>query len=159
MTSCNRIERYLQAHHVPYEILTHAHSHTSMATVHSAHIDAARLAKAVLLEGEEGLVAAMLPADRDIRLEQLRQEYGPDLHLADAALIGRVFTDCEPGVVPGLPQAWGVETLWDDTLLAQPDIYLEAGDHERLIHVSTRHLREVSPQMRHCQFSGPVVHH
>lgn len=28
----------------------------------------------------------------------------------------------DPGVVHGLPNAWGVEMVWDDALIAQTDV-------------------------------------
>lgn len=62
-------------------------------------------------------------------------------------------------MVPGLPNAWGVEMVWDDALMAQPDIYLEAGDHKRLLHVQTRHLREAFGDAPHCHFSQPRMQH
>jgi len=62
-------------------------------------------------------------------------------------------------VVPGLPNAWGVEMVWDDDLMAQPDIYLEGGDHERLLHIETRYLREIFGDAPHCHFSQPRMQH
>ncbi len=49
--------------------------------------------------------------------------------------------------------------VWDDALMAQPDIYLEAGDHERLLHIETRYLREVFGDAPHCHFSQPRMQH
>jgi Ala-tRNA(Pro) deacylase len=82
-----------------------------------------------------------------------------EFSLADEASVRRLFSDCEPGVVPGLPNAWGVEIVWDDALMAQPDIYLEAGDHERLLHIETRHLVEAFGDSPHCRFSHPRTQH
>jgi hypothetical protein len=39
--------------------------------------------------------------------------------------------------------------------MAQPDIYLEAGDHERLLHIETRYLAELFGDAPHCRFSQP----
>jgi Ala-tRNA(Pro) deacylase len=100
----------------------------------------------------------LVPADQNIRLNQLAQDYGPHLHLANEATIRSLFSDCDPGAVPGLPMAWGVETVWDDDLLAQPDIYLDSGDHTHLIHVETRYLQDLLADTPHCHFSGPRHH-
>ncbi len=156
-----KIEQYLNEHHVPYEIVNHDRTATSLRAAQAAHVEASRLAKAVLLEGDDCCLAALIPADQDIRLGVLNLDFGEQrhLHLADETIVRQTFIDCDPGAVPGLPIAWGVETIWDDGLMAQPDIYLETGDHERLIHVETRHLREILSDMPHCHFSGPKKTH
>lgn len=159
MNSPHKIEEYLEARDVPYELVFHKRTATSLDTAHAAHVEASRVAKAVLLEGDGCYMAALVPADQEIRLGKLIQDYGPHLHLADEMSISELFTDCDPGVVPGLPPAWGVETVWDDDLLAQPDIYLDAGDHVRLIHLETRYLKQLLVELPHCHFCGPKKRH
>jgi Ala-tRNA(Pro) deacylase len=159
MNATHRIESYLKERNVPFEIIDHSHSATSLQTAHAAKLDASRLAKAVLLEGEDCVLAALIPADQEVRLGHLKQDFGEHIHLADEATVRRTFTDCDPGAMPGLPIVWGVETVWDDDLLAQPDIYLETGDHQRLIHVETRRLQMVLDEMPHCHFCGPRKAH
>lgn len=159
MDSTHKIEEYLEAHDVPYELVFHKRAATSLDAAHAAHIDASRMAKAVLLEGDGCYLAALVPADREIRLGRLIPDYGPHVHLADESVISDLFADCDPGVVPGLPPAWGVETIWDEDLLAQPDVYLDAGDHVRLIHLETRYLKQLLRDMPHCHFCGPRKRH
>jgi Ala-tRNA(Pro) deacylase len=47
-----------------------------------------------------------------------------------------VFADCEFGAVPALGAAYQVDTIVEESLRSQPEIYFEAGDHEELIAVS-----------------------
>jgi Ala-tRNA(Pro) deacylase len=155
MNALHRIERYLDDHLIPFDIIAHPHTHTSAETARAAGIDLPRLAKGVLLEGTDCEVVAMIPADQEIQLGKLGREQGTEFRLADESRVREVFQDCEPGVVPGLPNAWGVEMFWEDDLLSQPDIYLEAGDHERLIHLETRYLREMFVEAPHCHFTQP----
>lgn len=159
MNATHRIERYLEEHHVPFEVVAHEHTVTSLQTAHSAQVEAGRLAKAVLLESDDGLMAALIPANQEVRFGRLQLDYGEHLHLANEATIREMFSDCDPGTVPGLPAVWGVETVWDDDLLAQPDIFLEAGDHMHLIRVETRYLKEALSGITHCHFGGPRKHH
>lgn len=160
MNALHKIERYLDEHLIPFDIVAHPHSQTSLETARAAKLDASRIAKGVLLEGEEGCyMVALIPADKEIRLGKLSQDYSRELNLAREEMVNTLFADCEPGVVPGLPPAWGVEMVWDDALMAMPDIYLEAGDHERLIHVETRYLRDLFGDAPHCTFSQTRVHH
>ena len=159
MNATHRIETYLADCHVPYEVVNHEHTASSLQTALAAKLDAGRVAKAVLLEGDDCVLAALVPADQDVRLGRLAEDLGRHIHLADEATIRRMFSDCDPGTMPGLPIAWGVEMVWDDALLAQPDIYLEAGDHQRLIHVETQHLEKGLVEMSRCHFCGPKKTH
>jgi len=155
MKDSHRIEHFLDERQVPYEVIGHLPTITSQHTAHAAHLEPARLAKGVLLEGDDCVLVAMVPADQDIRIEKLQMELGRSLRLADEATVKDVFGDCDPGTVPGLPMAWGVETVWDDALLAQPDLHLELGDHRHLIHLETRKLQMALEDMPHCRFGGP----
>lgn len=159
MNAPHRMEQYLMDYRVPFDLMEHEPTATSLQTAHAAGIQAGRLAKAVLLEGDGCMLAAMIPADQDVRLGQLTEDLGQHIHLAGEATIRGMFPDCDPGTMPGLPNAWGVETVWDDALLAQPDIYLEAGDHRRLFHVETGNLRNAIADHNHCHFCGPKHAH
>ncbi|MBN8766905.1 MAG: YbaK/EbsC family protein [Thiobacillus sp.] len=159
MNALHRMERFLDRHMIPFDIVTHPHSQTSTETARAAGIPLNRVAKGVLLDGAGCQMVAMIPADREIHLGKLGLDNGMEFSLADEASVSQLFDACEPGVVPGLPTAWGVEMVWDDDLLAQPDIYLEGGDHERLLHIQTRYLRDLFGEAPHCHFSQPRMQH
>jgi len=155
MNPLHKIERYLDDHLIPFDIVAHPHTQTSAETARAAGIDASRLAKGVLLEGHDCQLVAMVPADQEIHLGKLGLDHGVEFSLADESSVSELFSDCEPGVIPGLPNVWGVEIVWDDALMSKPDIYLEAGDHQRLVHVETRYLREMFDDAPHCRFTQP----
>ncbi|MDP1862356.1 MAG: YbaK/EbsC family protein [Thiobacillus sp.] len=159
MNAMHRMERFLDQHMIPFEIVAHPHTQTSAATARSAKITPDRVAKGVLLNGMGCQMVAMIPADQEIHLGRLGLDNDVEFSLADETSVSRLFKECSPGVVPGLPNAWGVEMVWDDALMAQPDIYLEAGDHERLLHIETCYLREAFGDAPHCRFSQPRSHH
>ncbi|NDP47520.1 MAG: YbaK/EbsC family protein [Sulfuriferula multivorans] len=159
MNAMHRMERFLDQHMIPFEIVAHPHTQTSAATARAAKITPDRVAKGVLLNGLDCQMVAMIPADQEIHLGRLGLDNDVEFSLADETSVSRLFSECAPGVVPGLPNAWGVEMVWDDALMAQPDIYLEAGDHERLLHIETRYLREAFGDAPHCSFSQPRSHH
>ena len=159
MNALHRMERFLDAHMIPFDIVAHPHTQSSAETARAAEVDAGRVAKGVLLDGAGCQMVAMIPANQEIQLGKLGQDVGMEVSLADEASVSRLFAECEPGVVPGLPNAWGVEMVWDDALMEQPDVYLEAGDHERLLHIETRFLREAFADAPHCHFSQPRMQH
>ena len=159
MNALHRMERFLDRHMIPFDIVAHPHSQTSVETARAAGIPPSRVAKGVLLDGVGCQMVAMIPADQEVHLGKLGLDHGVEFSLADEASVSRLFSECEPGLVPGLPNAWGVEMVWDDDLMAQPDVYLEGGDHERLLHIETRYLRDIFGDAPHCHFSQPRMQH
>lgn len=156
MSNPNSLQRYLEARHIPFEVVAHPHSATSLQSAKSAHIRADQLAKAVILESDDCFLAAVIPADRHVMIGRLRQTLGRDLWLAGETSFGGMFPDCEPGAVPPLTQPYGMDMVWDDSLMSMDSIYMEAGDHEHLLRIRTRDLAPVMEQVPHCQFSSPI---
>lgn len=156
MAIAQSIQSYLQDHSIPYDIVRHPRSLSSMRTAQVAHVPGDRLAKAVLLEDESGYVMAVLPSTRKLDLGKLRHHLDRMVGLAVESEIGAIFRDCDPGAIPALGEAYDVETVVDDTLLQQPEVYFEAGDHEELIHMSGREFRELMADFPHGRFSYRV---
>ena len=151
------ITRFLESRHIPYEMVEHMHTATSLQNAKAAHIDPHRVAKAVLLEGDDCMMVAVVPADRRVHLGKLAMDSGKPLHLAQERVAGRVFEDCAPGAIPALTVAYGVEMIWDDSLLDSSDLYFESGDHRQLIHVKTEDLRPVLENMPHGMISKQMI--
>jgi Ala-tRNA(Pro) deacylase len=93
------------------------------------------MAKPVMLEDERGYLMAVLPASRHIDLELMHRHTGRHLRLAREYEFAPMFRDCELGAVPPVGPAYGVETMIDDSLCREREIWFEAGDHERLVHM------------------------
>jgi Ala-tRNA(Pro) deacylase len=155
MAMARRLQWYLDSRGVPYEVLPHAHTSTSLETARAANVPDDKLAKPVLLEDEQGYVLAIVPASRKVALRALGEELHRDLELASEAEIARLFADCETGAMPPLGTAYGVPTVVDESLLAQPDVYFEAGDHEDVVHLSGETFRGLFAAAKHGSFSQP----
>lgn len=148
------VSDYLEDHDVAYDVLVHPHTMTSSESAHASHVPGGRLAKSVLLEDEDGYVMVVLPSDRRVDLGEMQRQLRRRLGLATEGELGRLFTDCEIGALPAIGPAYGIETLVDDAIAEQSDIYFEAGDHEQLIHVSNEGFTELMGEaFRHGRFS------
>lgn len=134
-----------------YEVLQHPHSHSSMDTAEAAHIPGDRLAKTVLLEDEFGYVAAVLPSTYHVRLSEIWKKTGRRLVLASETEMRELFKDCEVGAVPPVCTAYGLQTYLDESLIRQPDVYFEAGDHEQLIHMEIDQFLELMAEAQTVQ--------
>ena len=130
------VSDFLAEHDVEYDVLLHAHTTSSGETAESSHVPGARLAKSVVLEDDQGYLMVVLPASRQVDLGELHRVLNRNLGLAMENELGHLFSDCEVGALPAIGPAYGVETIVDDSIAEQPEVYFEAGDHEQLIHVS-----------------------
>jgi Ala-tRNA(Pro) deacylase len=151
-----KLSDYLAANGVPYEVVKHAHSGNSMQSARASNVPARCVAKAVVLEDKNRAVMAVLPASRRLQLREVQANNGPDLHLATETDLKGLFLDCEPGAVPPLGSVYGIETIWDDSLMEQPEIYFEAGDHETLVHMKTSDFIGLMKGARHMAFSAQM---
>ncbi|MGD8312993.1 MAG: YbaK/EbsC family protein [Gammaproteobacteria bacterium] len=154
MSLAARVSDCLAEHDVAYDILSHPHTTSSGESAQASHVPGSRLAKSVILEDELGYLMVVLPANRRVDLGKLHRNLNRDLGLATESELGVLFDDCEIGALPVVGPAYGLETLVDDAIAEQPDIYFEAGDHEQLVHVSAEVFRILlGDGVRHGHFS------
>ena len=155
MAIAKRLKWYLDANGLEYEVVHHDHSTTSLESARAAHVPAGKLAKCVLLEDERGYLLAVLPASCHLDFAEIEEQLARRLELASEAELADVFGDCEPGAVPAAGPVYGIPTLVDDSLLRMPDVYLEGGDHEELVHLSGPAFRKLLAESLHGRFSRP----
>ena len=149
------ISNYLAEHGVDYDILSHPHTSTSGQSAQVAHVPGTRLAKSVVLHDDQGYLMVVLPSNRKVDLGELHRQMKRNLGLATEHELGSLFMDCEVGALPALGPAYGIETVVDDTLAEQAEIYFEAGDHEQLIHVSAETFNNlIGDSVWHGRFSN-----
>jgi len=129
------LKSYLEDQHVDYDVIEHARSYSAQESAHSAHIPAHQVAKAVVLEDANGYVVSIMPASNRLDLEWVNESLGRNLELAQEDELPNLFQDCELGAVPALSNAYGLDIIWDEQLTNASEIYIEAGDHEHLIHL------------------------
>jgi Ala-tRNA(Pro) deacylase len=152
------LQKYLDEN-VTYELVSHEPTMSSMRTAQVSHISGERLAKGVVLRGVGGYMLAVLPASHHIRLPELEMEFGEAVTLADEREIDGLFKDCAHGAVPPIGECYGLDTIVDDSLREKPDIYLEAGDHETLVHLDGAQFAKLTSEARHGRFSMPASAH
>jgi Ala-tRNA(Pro) deacylase len=136
MTIAASVENYLTQAGVRYDVIPHHHTSTSAFSAQAAHVPGERLAKCVMLEDDRGYLMAVLPATRKVDLGALHRALGRELGLATESELTGLFSDCEPGALPPLGRAYGIETIVDNSLVSAQDVYFESGDHCALLHVS-----------------------
>ena len=121
---------------VHYEMIAHERTRDSNHTAQAAHIPGDQLAKCVMLADDKGYLMAVIPASHMVDLGAVHRKLNRALGLATDRELVDLFKDCEPGALPPVGLAYGIDTIFDQRLVDAPDIYFEAGDHQALVHVS-----------------------
>lgn len=159
MSISTRVGDYLTAQNISFDTINHAYSNSSVGAAIAAQIPPHRIAKAVVLEDHEGRhLMAVLPADHKISLHKLQDQLDVTLHLVHEKQLDDMFADCKQGAIPAVGQAYNMNAIYDDVLDQLRDIYLEAGDHETLIHLKKEQFSKLMSKTRHSRFSSEVIH-
>jgi len=159
MSGDNRVTHYLENHQIRYNIVPHAHSNSSVGSAISAEIPMHNIAKAVVLEDHEGRnMMAILPADYKVSLGKLSDELNRSFHLVKEAEVYKMFTDCDYGAVPPVPNAYYMNAVYDDELVNNDTLFLESGDHETLIKINNEDFKRLMESHRHLRFSYQAFH-
>jgi Ala-tRNA(Pro) deacylase len=144
------LRKYLADNGVAYDILPHSHSSSSINTAHSAHIPGKFLAKSVILEDDDGYLMAVVPATERVKFRKVNHALNRHMGMAIEAELGDLFSDCELGAIPALGEAYSIESIVDEKLIACSDVYIEAGDHEELIHLKGSSFRKLMKDSTHA---------
>lgn len=153
MAIAHTLTNYLQEKGIEFKLVEHIHTPTAVASAHAAGLPAHQVAKAVVLCDDDGYVLSVLPANHSLEIEWANEALGRTLEMASEDEFKNLFADCEPGAVPALGEAYGVQVIWDDELAYTADIYIEAGDHEHLIWLERRDFRQLMSSLPHTIIS------
>jgi len=147
------LQQTMQEHDISFDIINHEKTRTSNETASVAHVSGNCLAKTVILEDELGYVMVVIPASHHVMMSAVDDVMRRKLTLVNEVELPRLFTDCELGAIPPIGDAYGIETMVDNSLAEQTDIYFEAGDHELLVHVSNEQFDTLMSDALHGNFS------
>ncbi len=135
MKIAKTLEAHLAAHSIDYQLILHPHTESSMATAATSHVAGDQLAKAVIVKDGDDYLMIVVPSDYHVHLGVLHKKLGRNVGLATEAELASLFPDCEEGALPPVGEAYGLRSMVEKDLLAQPEVFFEAGDHEHLVKV------------------------
>jgi Ala-tRNA(Pro) deacylase len=152
MGIANTLQQYLAAQSVPYDVLEHKQTGCSARTADASHVPSECLAKGVVVKHKDGYVLAIVPASRQVRLEEVGRWLDRPVALATEDEIGGLFPDCDHGAVPPIASAYGLAGVVDASLEGHEHIYFEGGDHRALVHVTGAQFHRLMEKVPHGNF-------
>jgi Ala-tRNA(Pro) deacylase len=148
------LHRYLTAENISYDEIPHTLTMSSARTAQACHVSGDRLAKAIVLRRDGGYMLAVLPASHHLRLADLKVRFGDEIDMASESEVNRLFADCANGAVPAAGACYGLDVIVDDSIEEQPEIYIEAGDHETLLHLTHAQFSRLTANALHGRISA-----
>ena len=142
--------KQLAKHGISYDTIRHTYSNSSLHAAHSANIPADKVVKTVVLEDDQGYVMALVPANHYLKINEINMLLNRRMGLATEAELAHLFSDCEPGAIPPVGDAYGITTVVDTDLDECSDVYIEAGNHTDLLHISGSAFRQLIEHSRHA---------
>lgn len=146
------LQQYLEAESVPFDVSEHKRTGCSARTADAGHVPSECLAKGVVVRHREGYILAIVPASRQVRLEEVGRWLERPVALASEEEVTALFPDCEQGAVPPIAAAYGLTAVVDASLEGHDHIYFEGGDHRALVHMAGAEFRRLMEKVPHGQF-------
>jgi Ala-tRNA(Pro) deacylase len=154
MSIAPTLRKYLAAEDIQYDEIPHELTMTSTGTAEACHVSGDRLAKAIVLRRDGGYMLAVLPTSHHLRMADLKARFGSDIDMANEHDVSRLFADCAHGAVPAVGICYGLDVIVDDSIETQPEIYMEAGDHKTLLHLTQAQFARLNANALHGRFSA-----
>ena len=151
-----RLQAFFDSHPLDYTVVSHYNTESSQLSAAAAHKSGYKVAKSVLLRDDRGYLLAVLPACYRLHTEELNRALGRDLVLASEQEVASQFGDCALGAIPPAGVLYDLDTIVEEALLEQEDVYFEAGDHEQLIHMNRTDFGKLLGDATRGRFSHPV---
>ena len=155
MEIANTLVNQLHKLGINYDTISHRYSNSSLHSAHSANIPVEKMVKSVILEDDNGYIMALVPANHYVKIHQVNMIFNRRLGLATEAELDHLFTDCDQGAIPPIGAAYGMSTVIDYNLDHCDDVYIEAGNHTDLLHISGSEFRKL---MEHAHHANICVH-
>jgi Ala-tRNA(Pro) deacylase len=135
--SVTKLKQYLDREGVRYDWMTHAAAYTAPETAESAHISGNDFAKTVMVIADDELAMVVVPANRKLALEALRELLeAEDVRLAREDEFRHVFPDCETGAMPPFGNLYDVPVYVAHRFADEPRFAFNAGTHRNIIRMS-----------------------
>ncbi|TAK91622.1 MAG: YbaK/EbsC family protein [Verrucomicrobia bacterium] len=129
-----KLKEFLDQNRVKYVCIVHSQTFTAQEVAASAHVPGKAMAKVVIVDLDGQMAMAVLPANRKVVLQDLRELTGSDqARFASEEQFKARFPDCEIGAMPPFGNLYGMEVYAAESLADNEEIAFNAGSHTEVI--------------------------
>ena len=132
-----RLKTLLDENDIQYTSIMHTMAFTAVEVAKSVHIPSRQLAKTVVLNVNDELAMAVVPANYQVNLDILRHTLNTDkISLANETQFTPRFNDCEVGAMPPFGGLYGMDVYVAESLSEDDTIAFNAGSHLEAIQMN-----------------------
>ena len=132
-----RLKEFLDREGIRYSTQPHSVAYTAQEVAASAHIPGSHFAKTVIVSMDGQLAMVVLPANRKVVLQDVRDIMGSDrVTFPSEAEFQARFPDCEPGAMPPFGNLYGMDVFIAPELAKGDEIAFNAGTHDEVIRIA-----------------------
>ena len=132
-----KLKQFLDDERVKYACISHSPAYTASEIAQSTHIPGRELAKVVVVTLDGRMAMAVLPANRKVDLNLLREAASADeARLATEEEFRLRFPDCETGAMPPFGNLYGMEVFVSEQLAEDDHIAFNAGTHTEVMRLA-----------------------
>ena len=144
-----KLKSFLDQEKIKYVNIIRSTAYTAQEVAASAHVTGRELAKTVIVKLDGQLAMAVLPANRKIVLQDLREVTGSDqVKFATEEEFKQAFADCETGAMPPFGNLYGMDVYVAQSLTDNEEIAFNAGSHTEVIRMGYKDFeRLVQPKV------------
>jgi Ala-tRNA(Pro) deacylase len=129
-----KLKEFLDRENVKYVSVVHSPAYTAQEVAASAHVTGKELAKTVIVALDGEMAMAVLPANRKIVLQDLREVTGSDqVKFAAEEDFRQKFPECETGAMPPFGNLYGMDVYAAESLSENEEIAFNAGSHTEVL--------------------------
>jgi Ala-tRNA(Pro) deacylase len=129
-----KLKAFLDTEQIKYVTIMHSTAYTAQEVAASAHIAGRELAKTIIVQLDGSMAMAVLPANKKIVLQDLREVTGSDqVRFASEETFREKFPECETGAMPPFGNLYGMEVYLAESLTRNDEISFNAGTHTEVI--------------------------
>jgi Ala-tRNA(Pro) deacylase len=129
-----KLKEFLDKEKIKNISIVHSTAYTAQEMAASAHITGKELAKTFIVQLDGDMVVVVLPADRKIVLQELRDVTGADqVKFVPEDAFKKLLPDCETGAMPPFGNLYGMEVFMAASLTGNEEIAFNAGSHAEVI--------------------------
>lgn len=152
----SQLQQFLERMNLPYTLIRHAPADSLEDAAELSGIPLSRLARAVILADQQGLLMAVLPGDHLLDFGALTELLGRRLRPVTLDRISPRFPDCVPGSIPPIAAAFDFEAVVDERLANLGSVYLEPGSHDTLLCLEGADFQSLHATSRWGRIARPV---
>jgi Ala-tRNA(Pro) deacylase len=132
-----KLKTFLDQQHVKYVSIRHSPAFTAQEVAASAHLSGKELAKTVMVKIDGKMAMTVLPANRKVIIQDLRESAGArEVKFASEQEFKSLFPDCETGAMPPFGNLYGMDVYVAPSLTEDEQIAFNAGTHAELIQLA-----------------------